>query len=728
MLPYEQASPFFMCIRDGHIKKFRGALGIHRATLTKLNREGYGIYFCAADMGSGARKDKENVVGTQVLWADKDNGALPDDFEPKPTITVQTSPGKYQYYWKLAAPITDIKVIEDLLTRVIDKTGSDPACKDACRLMRVPGFANQKNGFDVEVIGGSGNIYSVVSIKEGFPAMEEVVTDHRVSKAGSFNLSQCIRDILVGESIHASRASLSMHMANTGVREGDCLDMVESLLDVGYEIGNIEAKRYQERKGNNKQVVSSAYLKLKGEVPEYEFNDTLTDMCLYTRLPSLPAGGLKVIVDDIMSNMYHPVYAVAVPLAMHLVGVFGAGGYHLDGVTGTKRRVICMQSGSGKDVVTSYISACIRELADARAENFKGAQSFTPRTVHAELRQFRCRSYIVSEAGIVGQSETGDVASMRAYMLQALAAKADRPLSIRATTADLKAAKEEGASLDVHGTTVNVIAESTVETYAKMMAVSHADVTGMMGREELIFPKPNFDPAIGNRKGFQGVGEEAMSVLHPLAQRFLDHPVTTGLINDPAKAFKAADASKVEKLLDADYTRCCKLRQAHLESRQSIATQYSRLHEKVKCTALILAIADSPYDDPIIEPQHVEWAVKYHAGIIATVTSHLSGEGALSTPMEGCIAYLEKAIKDYPIKAIDKKLTLNAPKRIVQKAWLSRVLDLSNCRPFKNLAETVYFSKGIDARRAVLSEALDRGLLVKTTYEKRDAFILPKRG
>lgn len=727
-LPYDQSNPYFMCIRDGHTKKFKGGMKVHAKTLDRLNREGYGVYFCAADMGASDKKTKSNVLGTWTLWADKDDGALDDGFEPAPNITVQTSEDKYQYYWKMNSPIKDIDKIEEMLGRVIAKTGADPKCRDACRLMRVPGFANQKNGYDVKIVSDDGGCYTLTELEEGFPVSSPDLPNPSDTPKTGFSMGIAVRDILTGDDIHGSRAGISMHLANTGMRESTCLELVEALIDSGYEIGNIEVSRYKERKANNKQVVNSAYLKIHGELPEYEFDDIETGL-LYTIIPPLPLCGLKTIVDDIMSNMYHPVYEVAVPLAMHLVGMFGSGGYHLDGVTGTKRRAICMQSGSGKDVVTSYITACIRELADARAENFKGANSFTPRTVHAELRHFRCRSYIVSEAGIVGQSETGDVANMRAYMLQALAAKADRPLSIRATVADIKAAKEENMTMDVHGTVVNVIAESTVETYAKMMQLSHSDVTGMMGREELIFPKPDFDYAKSNRKGFTGVGEPAMDILQPLAQRFLDHPSTSGgIVSTPGKTFANVDTSAVDELLDADHRRCCELKNKHLDSRQAISTQYSRLHEKVKCTALVLALADSPYDDPVILPEHIEWAIKYHRALITTVTAHLSGSGALATPMEGCIDTLEKAVVNWPIKAYDKKLTLNVPKRIVQRAWLSKVLDKSNCRPFRDLTDTIYFGKGVDARRAVLNEAIDKGLIVKTVYEKKDAFILPKRG
>ena len=156
---------------------------MHSATLTKMNREGYGIYFCAAEMGEAKSKTKDNVASAQVLWADKDDGPLPSSFVPSPNITVQTSPtedghpGKFQYYWRLAEPITSTDKIEEMLTRVIAKAKADPACKDACRLMRVPGFANQKNGFDVEVVEDNSGQYTLAELEAEFPEVETPTTD-----------------------------------------------------------------------------------------------------------------------------------------------------------------------------------------------------------------------------------------------------------------------------------------------------------------------------------------------------------------------------------------------------------------------------------------------------------------------------------------------------------------------------------------------------------------------
>ena len=562
---------------------------------------------------------------------------------------------------------------------------------------------------------------------EAFPLLPEVVTTNGGTNSTEFNARSAIRDIVTGEDIHGSRRGLSMFLANHGVPSAAVLSIIEELITTGYECGNIEADRYRERMANNEQVVMGAYARISNEIPEYDLADSFAPTLggLYTKMPELPNGsGLAVLVSDIMSNMFHPVYEVAVPLAMHLVTVFGGGCYHLGNVTATRKRAICMSSGSGKDIVTNYMHACIKELNDARAREFVGIQSFTPRTVHAELKSFRCRSYVVSEAGISGMSETGDVAAMRGYMLELLSSKRGRPLSIKATVADIKQAKEDKVGLDVHGPVAGIIAESTIEAYIKLLRITHSDVTGMMAREELIFPEPDYDYNKSNPLGFNGVGDTAMGILKPMAQRFLDSKHITGVENKIDEMFTAVNTDEVQDMLVDQHKRCCTLRNTNKEARSIVETQYSRLFEKIKCTSMILAIADSPTTLPTVKPWHVQYAVDYHDALVGTVLAHLDG-GALGDVMELCIRTLATQIKRYPERKKDIAESINVPKRIVRKAWFSSVLDVTKCKDLKTLAEQSYFGKVIDARNTVIREACDRGLIERVPG-KRETYILAK--
>jgi len=89
----------------------------------------------------------------QAVWVDVDNpdapgggnGTWPEDV-PRPSISVESSPGKRQHYWLLHP--------DDIHTNkghqrhdnkaFTEALGGDPAVVDAARILRVPGFMNWK--------------------------------------------------------------------------------------------------------------------------------------------------------------------------------------------------------------------------------------------------------------------------------------------------------------------------------------------------------------------------------------------------------------------------------------------------------------------------------------------------------------------------------------------------------------------------------------------------------
>ena len=93
----------------------------------------------------------ESVPGSSFLWVDRDkdmptkpDGTLDWRYDiPPPTITVQSSPGKYQMYWALTEFCTDKSLIQDLNRKLAYILDGD-AVFDMPRIMRMPGFPNMK--------------------------------------------------------------------------------------------------------------------------------------------------------------------------------------------------------------------------------------------------------------------------------------------------------------------------------------------------------------------------------------------------------------------------------------------------------------------------------------------------------------------------------------------------------------------------------------------------------
>jgi hypothetical protein len=104
-------------------------------------QDGHEVYFCA-HLLTEPRRIKENATAVHTLWGDLDGADVPEG-EISPTAVVQSSPGKFHCYWRLADPIPP-QDAELLNKRLALEIGADPSGFDLTQLLRVPGTVNYK--------------------------------------------------------------------------------------------------------------------------------------------------------------------------------------------------------------------------------------------------------------------------------------------------------------------------------------------------------------------------------------------------------------------------------------------------------------------------------------------------------------------------------------------------------------------------------------------------------
>jgi hypothetical protein len=122
----------------------------YQAWLAYENHAGANVYVAANPLRSGSRKrTKENIASVRHLYLDIDAdgdarlAALrASDLVPPPTSILSTSPGKYQALWRVEG--FDFERQEEMLKLLVLAFGGDPACTDCNRVLRIPGFLNQK--------------------------------------------------------------------------------------------------------------------------------------------------------------------------------------------------------------------------------------------------------------------------------------------------------------------------------------------------------------------------------------------------------------------------------------------------------------------------------------------------------------------------------------------------------------------------------------------------------
>jgi hypothetical protein len=116
-------------------------------SMERLQRQGYRLYLIAGR----ARKDAD-VTSIPAVFAEWD-GWLGEDVDawlheqqvaehglPEPTLRLRTwEHGSHHVWWRLKEPCTDIERWRRLMKRLVAALGSDPACVNPSRLMRLAG-------------------------------------------------------------------------------------------------------------------------------------------------------------------------------------------------------------------------------------------------------------------------------------------------------------------------------------------------------------------------------------------------------------------------------------------------------------------------------------------------------------------------------------------------------------------------------------------------------------
>lgn len=95
------------------------------------------LYFCPHGLKKKSRKE-DAAIPPKLLWADLDE-ADPRKIDPKPTIAIESSPGRYVGLW-----LIDREMTKDLNRAITYKVGADKSGWDFGQVLRIPGTTNYK--------------------------------------------------------------------------------------------------------------------------------------------------------------------------------------------------------------------------------------------------------------------------------------------------------------------------------------------------------------------------------------------------------------------------------------------------------------------------------------------------------------------------------------------------------------------------------------------------------
>jgi len=142
----------FVCVATKRKDKFQEVFYTYPDQLKELHeyveRGKYSgnVYFCP-QLFSEPRRIKENVTVTTCAWADLDT-CHPREMLVKPTLSLETSPNRYQAFWvfdEARDPIEGESIARRIAYFHSDE-GADRSGWDLTQLLRIPGTRNFKYG------------------------------------------------------------------------------------------------------------------------------------------------------------------------------------------------------------------------------------------------------------------------------------------------------------------------------------------------------------------------------------------------------------------------------------------------------------------------------------------------------------------------------------------------------------------------------------------------------
>ncbi len=167
-------------------KELHGSADEHYATLRRLNEAGAGVFVVVNETDLKGRK-KDNITSVRAIWQD-DDGGFDDDYPLPPSMTVETSPGRYHRYWlldeALQASEEGKELFNGMMARMVETYGADSRAKNIGRILRVPGFSHNKDEPFAVSFTASNERYSLQQLREAFPPVDraggEVTTQETV--------------------------------------------------------------------------------------------------------------------------------------------------------------------------------------------------------------------------------------------------------------------------------------------------------------------------------------------------------------------------------------------------------------------------------------------------------------------------------------------------------------------------------------------------------------------
>jgi Primase C terminal 2 (PriCT-2)/RepB DNA-primase N-terminal domain len=155
---------------DPHARIISQTLDNAAKTLAEKNTLGVGV-FVTVNETTGRGRTLADFSKARALWADMDGAPTPK-WPIKPTMIVETSPGKRHFYWVLDDDIP-LETWRGCMRRIVETHGADKNAADPVRVLRLPGFFHCKKKYKlVRLLKCNGKRYTAAELVKAFPPIK----------------------------------------------------------------------------------------------------------------------------------------------------------------------------------------------------------------------------------------------------------------------------------------------------------------------------------------------------------------------------------------------------------------------------------------------------------------------------------------------------------------------------------------------------------------------------
>ena len=458
--------------------------------LSELNmknrgKSGHGVFFCVNEIDRNLAPKKQRtsamVVNCRAVFIDDDvvRETHRIDFALEPSIIVESSPGKFHYYW--LTETRDFEEWERVMNRIVVDERGDPQARDLVRVMRLPGFKHlKKEAFLTRMISGNQFKYDWDIIRSTWPPtdqvpMRSVEKDGTVRTVAVTTVDGARELVKTGSNYHEALRYLGLRYANKGLSRSELTGMLRDLLETCEVKDERWTQRCQQLDTNVKDwihFVDDNPLDEDIKVETVEITERQVEL-------KWPPGLMGDLCREIYEMAHHPNQELSIMAGFTLVAGVAGRTFNVNG-SGLNLYIACLgRTGIGKSIIKDSINKALREVgAMNNGASFIGPARITgPKALLKALHDHPTKLLIMEESGLLSASRAGDTAGINRVMLELFTSSGKDQWFGAEAYSD---SKESSAALRAPSLTVAHV--STPESYIDALKAKDSTNSGDLAR------------------------------------------------------------------------------------------------------------------------------------------------------------------------------------------------------------------------------------------------------